>query len=46
MVYKLVEVNGVSRIKLSEEGDKTMLPSTKKIFRIYRTLDANMFSKK
>ena len=35
MVYKLVEVEGKPRIKLSEEKEKVLIPGRKKIFRIY-----------
>jgi len=35
MVYKLVEINGEARIKLSEEVEKTTLPGSKSIARIY-----------
>ena len=35
MVYKLVEINGVAKIKLSDEVEKTSLPGKKKVFRVY-----------
>ena len=35
MVYKLVSVGGQPRIKLSEEVEKTTLPGTKVILRVY-----------
>ena len=34
-VFKLVEVNGLARIKLSEETEKVTFPGKKKAFRIY-----------
>jgi len=33
MVYKLVEVEGKPRIKLSEEKEKILIPGRKKVFR-------------
>jgi nicotinate phosphoribosyltransferase len=35
MVYKLVEINGVPKIKLSDEKEKTTLPGEKQIIRTY-----------
>lgn len=35
MVYKLVEIHGVPRIKLSEEKEKITIPGKKKVFRIF-----------
>jgi len=35
MVYKLVSINGVPRIKLSEDFDKMTLPGLKSVYRIY-----------
>lgn len=35
MVYKLVSINGVPRLKLSEDIDKVTLPGSKSIYRIY-----------
>lgn len=35
MVYKLVEMNGVPKIKLSEEKEKILIPGRKKVFRVY-----------
>lgn len=35
MVYKLVDINGVAKIKLSDEREKTTLPGEKQILRIY-----------
>lgn len=35
MVYKLVEIEGRPRIKLSEEKEKVLIPGCKKIFRVY-----------
>lgn len=37
MVYKLVEVNGVPRIKLSQEVTKVTLPGAKEAFRLIGT---------
>jgi len=34
-VYKLVEINGTSRIKLSEDAEKTTIPSKKRVYRLY-----------
>jgi hypothetical protein len=35
-VYKLVEIGGVPRIKLSHEVAKVMLPGQKRIYRIFK----------
>lgn len=35
MVYKLVDINGVAKIKLSDEREKTTLPGEKQIIRVY-----------
>jgi nicotinate phosphoribosyltransferase len=35
MVYKLVEINGVPKIKLSDEKEKNTLPGEKQIIRTY-----------
>ena len=35
MVYKLVQIEGKPRIKLSEEKEKVLIPGEKKVFRIY-----------
>ena len=35
MVYKLVEINGVPKIKLSDELEKSSLPGTKTVIRVY-----------
>ena len=37
MVYKLVEISGKPRIKLSEEKEKVLIPGWKKINRIYQS---------
>jgi len=34
-VYKLVEVNGMPRIKLSQDGSKITMPGKKDAFRLY-----------
>jgi nicotinate phosphoribosyltransferase len=34
-VYKLVEVNGTPRIKLSQDGSKITMPGKKDAFRLY-----------
>lgn len=34
-VYKLVEVNGIPRIKLSQDGGKITMPGKKDAFRLY-----------
>jgi nicotinic acid phosphoribosyltransferase len=34
-VYKLVEVNGMPRIKLSQDGSKITMPGKKNAFRLY-----------
>ena len=35
MVYKLVQINGLAKIKLSDEREKTTLPGEKQVLRIY-----------
>lgn len=35
MVYKLVNLHGVPRIKLSDEREKTTIPGPKSIVRVY-----------
>lgn len=35
MVYKLVDINGVAKIKLSDEKEKTTLPGEKTVLRVY-----------
>lgn len=35
MVYKLVEINGEATIKFSEEIEKTTLPGSKDVVRVY-----------
>lgn len=35
MVYKLVDINGIAKIKLSDEREKTTLPGEKQIIRVY-----------
>lgn len=35
-MYKLVEIAGVPRIKLSQEVAKVMLPGQKRIYRIFK----------
>lgn len=35
MVYKLVEMNGIPKIKLSEDKEKVLIPGRKNVFRIY-----------
>ena len=35
MVYKLVDIDGVPKIKLSDEREKTTLPGEKQIIRVY-----------
>ena len=35
MVYKLVEIKGVPRIKLSEEVEKTTIPGRKRVLRVF-----------
>jgi len=34
-VYKLVEVNGYPRLKISQQTDKLIIPSAKKLYRFY-----------
>lgn len=35
MVYKLVDLDGISKIKLSEDKIKVLIPGKKNIFRVY-----------
>jgi nicotinic acid phosphoribosyltransferase len=35
MVYKLVEIEGVATIKLSDEIEKTTIPGSKAVIRVY-----------
>lgn len=42
-VYKLVEVNGTPRIKLSQDGSKITMPGKKDAFRLYGG-DGKMFN--
>lgn len=35
MVYKLVEMNGIPKIKLSEDIEKVLIPGRKKVYWIY-----------
>lgn len=35
MVYKLVDINGMPKIKLSDEKEKTTLPGEKLVLRVY-----------
>lgn len=35
MVYKLVDIKGVPKIKLSDEVEKTSLPGKKQVVRVY-----------
>jgi len=35
MVYKLVDLAGFSKIKLSEDKIKVLIPGKKKVFRVY-----------
>jgi len=35
MVYKLVDLNGASKIKLSEDKIKVLIPGKKNLFRVY-----------
>ena len=35
MVYKLVQINGFAKIKLSDEREKTTLPGEKQVLRVY-----------
>ena len=37
-VYKLVEINGQARIKLSQEMEKTVIPGRKNLYRLTGTL--------
>jgi nicotinate phosphoribosyltransferase len=41
-VYKLVEINGTARIKLSQEMEKMIIPGKKDIYRIYGTEDHSL----
>lgn len=38
-VYKLVEINGAPRIKLSEDAEKTTIPSKKRVYRLFGSED-------
>lgn len=40
MVYKLVEINGIPKLKLSDEVEKTSLPGKKKVHRVYEKPDS------
>lgn len=40
MVYKLVEINGIPKIKLSDEKEKTSLPGKKTVLRVYMEEDS------
>lgn len=42
MVYKLVEIKGVPKIKLSDEKEKTTLPGDKQIIRVYMDDEAGV----
>ena len=42
MVYKLVDINGVAKIKLSDEREKTTLPGEKQIIRVYVEADGSV----
>lgn len=35
MVYKLVEMNGIQKIKLSEDKEKVLIPGSKKVYRVW-----------
>lgn len=35
MVYKLVDLNGISKIKLSEDKIKVLIPGKKKVYWVY-----------
>ena len=41
MVYKLVDINGIPKIKLSDEREKTTLPGEKQILRAYKLNGTN-----
>lgn len=34
-VYKLVEINGIARIKLSQDVEKVTMPGNKNVYRLY-----------
>ena len=42
MVYKLVQINGLAKIKLSDEREKTTLPGEKQILRVYTKHDGHL----
>jgi nicotinate phosphoribosyltransferase len=42
MVYKLVEINGVPKIKMSEEIEKTTLPGNKQVIRVFEDAHSSM----
>lgn len=41
MVYKLVYLDNIPRIKLSEEVEKTTIPGAKSILRVYTDTDSH-----
>lgn len=43
MVYKLVDINNVPKLKLSEELEKTTLPGEKQVIRVYGDGDRSLF---
>jgi len=40
MVFKLVEINNIPKIKLSQEIEKTTIPCMKQIYRFYGDKDS------